>query len=293
MTPLTTTLLFGAAILLAVLAYLPSIPAVRIAVAPRRSAFNQRFANRLKTAGIYDQAPSFIVGGVAALSLLAALVGFALAGHWVGILAGLLFAPAVCYLLLVRRERTFTRRATKELIPFFNRFEAAVRAKVPAPVAYQQAVENANVLRIILGDSAAKVAAGGEFVPCLIETLDRFPLRIWRIFVRQLETHEETGGDLATALGVTVTELNEMISLTAEAAADTASDRFQQVLITLIVVGGVFGFSMVLGREMMSKLWTTPFGIIGGLAGLLVMAGGFWYTLRIMRLIERRTVGEQ
>ena len=293
MTPLVATLMLAAALVLIALAFLPSIPAVRLALAPRRDSFNERFSKRLKLAGIYDQAPSFVAAGAAGLALLSGLIGFALVGHIAGAAAGLLLAPAVLYLLLIRRERSFLRRATKELIPFLNRFEANVRAKTPPSVAYMQAVENSNVLRMILGDSAAKMAAGTEFIPALSETLDRFPLRIWRIFVRQLETHDETGGDLAQALGTTVTELNEMISLTAEAAADTASDRFQQLLITLIVVGGIFGFSLVIGREMMSRLWTTTFGVVGGVSGLTTMAGGFWYSLKVMRAVERRTIGEQ
>lgn len=292
MSPLIATALFGAALLLVGLAYLPSLPAVRLAITPRRDGFNERFAKRLKLAGIYDRAPSFLAGAVIGVAMIAGLTMLALAGIPGGIV-GFLAVPFLSYIFLIRRERTFLRRATKELIPFFNRFEAAVRAKTPPEIAYREAVEHSNVLRMILGDSAARMAGGAEFVEALEDTLDRFPLRVWRIFVRQLETHETSGGDLSSALTTTIAELNEMISLTAEAAADTASARFQQIVILSVVIVGIFGFSLVIGRETMSRLWTTAPGLVGLISGCSIMAGGFWFSLKQMRIVERRTIGEQ
>ena len=293
MNALTATLLFAAALVLIAFAFVPSIPAVRFAATPRRTALNDQLSARLRMAGIYHQAPSFVLGGVIGVALLAGMVTFALAGHIAGALIGLLLTPLAFYMALIRRERSFLRRATKELIPFFNRFEASVRAKVPPAVAYRQAVENGSVLRVILGESAARMAAGEEFTTALESTVDRFPLRIWRIFVAQLVTHETSGGELAKALNTTVAELNEMISIQAEAQADTASDRAQQIIISGIVIVAIFLFTLVIGKETMSRLWTHPLGIVGALAGLLTMAGGFWMTLAAARAVERKTIGEQ
>ena len=217
--------------------------------------------------------------------ILLVLVG----SFWIIILAPILVL--ISWNIFIRlRQKAFLTRATDELIPFFNRIATGVQAGRPVPQAYVEAVRESNLLREMLDDSAAKITAGATFTDALLETIDTVPLRMWALFVRQLELHDQMGGNLGKALEETISQINEMLQLQAEARADYAAQARQQQIIFIIPLLGLLAFAFLVpgGRELMTPLVTTIPGIIISILGLSVMYAGYWFSGKQLKSIEEK-----
>jgi Flp pilus assembly protein TadB len=253
----------------------------------RSRGVGERIQQSLRQAGIFDQTPTFVLLGLLIATVVVAVVLVALLHSifWA------IPAPAIVFftfqLTLIRRQRGFMTRATDELVPFLNRISTSVKAGRPVQAAYIDAVHEANELRALLEDSAAKISSGMRFSDALLETLQVLPLRMWAVFVRQLELYDKTGGDVSSALEVSVQQINSMLALQAEARADYAIQARQQNLIILIALFGVAAFIVVVNHNALHTLITYP-GIIGLFLGLGVMAAGIWFGRKQIRDIERK-----
>lgn len=250
----------------------------------------ERMARALRAAGIFDQAPSLILiflGCVTAL--VAILLTIALGFPW-GLILAPVFVFTCTHLYLMHRQRQWIGRAHDELIPFFNRMATSIGGNMPAARAYTQAVMESTVLREVLEPSAAKLASGASFAPTLVETLPVLPLRMWSVFVRQIELYEEVGGDLGETIQSTVRQVNKMLQLQAEARADYAIQAKQQQLIILILISGFVGmvFFVPNGKEMFATLLTSLPGLVGLCTGLAVIAFGLWFLNKQLRDVERK-----
>lgn len=250
----------------------------------------EKVARGLNRAGIFDQAPSIILIGLCGV----AFVVFLILTLLVGFVFAVVLAPVLViggfFWFLHRRQRGFINRAHDELIPFFNHMATSIGGNMAAPRAYDQAVMESNVLKTILEPSALKVRAGEPFAETLVETLPLLPIRMWSVFVRQIELHEEVGGDLGETIQATVRQVNKMLQLQAEARADYAIQAKQQQLIIGILVAG-FAFMVLIvpnGKEMVTTLVTTALGIVGLVIGLCVIAFGLWFLNRQLRDVERK-----
>jgi Flp pilus assembly protein TadB len=250
----------------------------------------EKVARALSRAGVFDQAPSIILVALAGIGL----VVYLLLSLVLGFLYPIFLAPIIViggfFWFLHRRQRRFINRAHDELIPFFNHMATSIGGNVSAPRAYEQAVMESNALKMILEPSAVKIRAGEPFAPTLVETLPLLPIRMWSVFVRQIELHEEVGGDLGETMQSTVRQVNKMLQLQAEARADYAIQAKQQQLIIGILVAG-FGFMIVIvpnGKDMAKTLVTTGLGIAGLCIGLSVIAFGLWFLNKQLRDVERK-----
>ena len=250
----------------------------------------EKLRTALRDAGIFEQSPSIVAmmcSGAAAIISAAAVFYF---GPLYYLAAGPVVVAIAFQLYLSGKQRRFMNAAYEELVPFLNRISTAVTAGLPPQRAYLQAVEDSVALRPILSDSAAKMASGGEFVPCLLETIPLFQLRMWATFVRQMELHEQVGGDVARALQTTTNQLTKIQRLQAETRADFSMQEKQQRLIMLIVGFGIFSMFFVLpgGSERLTMTFSSSTGILMSIFGLITMAGGVMYLRKQLKDVEKK-----
>jgi len=285
------TIAFAMALAIIVFLILPGSQRVRLfAEEGERPPLTDRVARWLKLAGVFDGTPSLFVVSVIVVSAVTGLVIALATGEALTAIFG---PPLVIFgtqFYIYRRQRRFVSRAIDELVPFLNRMAAAAKAGLPPQQAYLDAVAESNVLRDVLGESAAKVSAGAPFIPTLVETLPELPLRMWATFVRQVELYEQTGGDVASGLERTVTQVNQMLQLQSEARAQVATQARQQHLIIALLVAGLAAITLLMegGWKRVSVLFTDPAGIIMGLIGLSLMLFGVWFLNKQIRDIERK-----
>jgi Flp pilus assembly protein TadB len=283
-------LLFSIGLVILVLLALPGRQRLQLFPPERRRSMQESMARALHAAGVFDKTPGLVLSSLALGSVVLGLLLAVIFGNFYVAIAGPPIVLASTHLYLLSRQRRFIGRASDEMIPFLNRIATQVKGGKPAQQAYLDAVEESKVLREILEDSAAKIASGDRFSHALLETLPLLPLRMWAVFVRQLELYEEVGGDVTTAIETTVTQVNSMLQLQAEARADYAIQSKQQKLILMIIGAGLAGFFFVIpdGDQKLVALVTTPVGIIGLLAGLSLMAFGLWFLNKQLRDVERK-----
>jgi len=285
------TLLLCLALAILALFVLPGRQRIRlISESGERTPLAQRVQRSLQLAGMFDATPSLFVLSIV---VIAVILGVIIALATSNPLTALFGPPIVIFgtqMMIYRRQRRFLNRAIDELIPFLNRVLTAVKSGRPMQEAYLDAVAEAKVLREILGESAAKIAAGAPFAETLVETLPDLPLRMWATFVRQVELYEQVGGDVATGIERTVSQINQMLQLQREARADVAMQARQQHLIVVMLAAGLFATVFVVegGTDRIALLFNNLAGIIGGLFGLSVMIGGVWFLNRQIRDIERK-----
>lgn len=257
---------------------------------PQEIGYRQRAQNALRSAGIFNQSPSIFFLALAGITAVVAAVLVLLMGKiYFALLAPLLVFIAWHFFLSSRRQR-FRERSYQELIPFLNRISTAVQGGVPIQSAYLQAVEDSVALKPALSDSAAKISSGEEFIPALLETIPELPIRMWAVFVRQMELHEQVGGDLRRGLQTTIDQLAKMQRLQAEARADFSIQKKQQQVIVGIVGLGIF-FLLFLLPGAGDRLQTTlnsAVGIIMLIAGVIVMIIGIVFLNKQIEDIDRK-----
>lgn len=286
--PIVAAILFAIGMAILIAFFAPTTTASMLRISDRRSSIIEKMRRSLQLAGMPDYTPVFAIISLLAVTFLTAVIIVMLTNTW--FLAAL--APIFVFIswqLFVRsRQKAFLTRATDELVPFFNRIATGVQAGRPVPQAYVDSVYESNLLRKLLDDSAAQITAGVPFVEALLSTIDDVPLRMWALFVRQLELHDEMGGNLAQALEETLTQINEMLQLQAEARADYAAQARQQQIIAVIPIAGIVLFAVAIpgGRELILPLVTTVPGLIITAIGCSIMYGGYWFSSKQLKSIE-------
>lgn len=285
--PIAITLIATAGLAVLVLLALPGKQRLRLAPSKTGPGPFSRIKAALVEAGIMEETP--------ALGLLLFFLGAVLAGIFFVLLFSSLTAFFIGPLLVFlgvytyvrRRQRNFLSQAADELVPFLNRISTSVTAGKPAQQAYLDAVEESKWLRPILEDSAAQITAGRRFSHALLETLPLLPLRMWAVFVRQLELYEEVGGDVAASIERSVSQVNTMLQLQAEARADYAIQDRQQKIILLIIAGGMGYWVLSNPSRFLAMISSTP-GLVGMILGLLIMGFGMWFLNKQLRDVERK-----
>lgn len=286
-TPLITAMIGTLGLAVLVLFALPGRQRLRLFPAERRKSVNERFQATLRAAGIGETAPSLLL---IVLSFVAAILGI-----FIGITLGSVFAVLLgpflvfmaTYFYITSRQRRFIAQASDELVPFLNRIATLVVSGKPAQQAYLDAVEDSKYLRDVLEDSAARISSGERFSRALLATLPVLPLRMWAVFVRQLELYEEVGGDVSTAIERSVAQVNTMLQLQAEARADYAVQSWQQRII-IILIAGATGLWFLSDPDRFLGLFKSPVGIIGGILGIGLILFGVWFLNKQLRDVERK-----
>jgi Flp pilus assembly protein TadB len=254
----------------------------------RQRTLQQKIQQSLRLAGIFDRTPTFVMIALVSAVAVTSLVAMVAFGTPIALIFGPVLVPLAFHFALISRQRNFMTRATDELVPFLNRMVTAVKAGKPAQSAYISAVYESKELRSILGDSVARITAGVPFRDALIETIPLFPLRMWSVFVRQLEAHQEMGGNLGQAIEQSVTQVNNILQLQAEARADYAAQDRQQKIVALVAVGGTGAFAFMVDPSIIAVLWTTVLGVVVLILALTVMAFGLWLSRKQLQDFEKK-----
>jgi Flp pilus assembly protein TadB len=290
MSPLFASVLFALGVGALVLALFPQQAASVFSTLDPKRGMRARFQERLRAARIFDQTPTLVILALAIVSLIGGLIIAVLISSWVGILLGPPLVIVAVNIYLMRRQRDHLLRASNELVPFLNRISTAVKAGRPPETAYLEAVAEADTLKGVLEDSAAKISAGANFAESLVATLDDLPLRMWAVFVRQLELYYQLGGDVTTAIDTTVIQVNSMLQLQAEARADYAIQAKQQKLIVGIVVGFFGGYVLLVpgASAQVGAMFQSVGGIIAFSIAIGVMGFGLWFRAKQLQAVEKR-----
>ena len=286
-TPLATALIGTLGLAVLVLFALPGRQRLRLFPAERRKSFNERFQAALYAAGIGDTAPSLLLIVLAVISVVLGIFIGIILGSVVAVVLGPILVFLSTYFYITGRQRRFIAQASDEMVPFLNRIATLVVSGKPAQQAYLDAVEDSKYLREVLEDSAARISSGERFSRALLETLPVLPLRMWAVFVRQLELYEEVGGDVSTAIERSVAQVNTMLQLQAEARADYAVQSWQQRIIIILIAGATtLWFLTDPGRFL--NLFNSAIGIIGAIFGVGLLLFGVWFLRKQLRDVERK-----
>jgi Flp pilus assembly protein TadB len=259
-----------------------------IAVDSRKESAAARMRKSLRLAGMFDAAPTFVIIGYLFVSLIFGAVMALLLQSPFAFIGAPIIVGFSGHLYLVKRQRTYIKRATTELVPFLNRMSAGVRAGIPASSAYVEAVREAGALKQVLQDSAAEIISGTPFNVALLKTTEKLPLRMWVQFCDAMDAHSRSGGDLAKYLEVVVTQMNEMLAMQAEMRAEYVAYSNQQWSIAGLTSGVILFMLIKLDRHQAALLFTTIPGVIALIAGVGLMLLGIYLGRVAVRNIERR-----
>lgn len=288
--PVLLAVLFSAGIALCLLAFAPEYyrSPFRI-LSVRAEGPMQGFRRQLVATGMFDEAPTFLIVTSLLASAALGLVFAVLAGTPLALIAGPLLVFIVGYAYLQRKARGLLKATTDSLIPFIRRVEGAVRVGVPAPAAYREAVaESPTGLKRILQDSVAQMATGTPFIDAIRGTQERLPLRMWSVFVRQLEIHDEAGGDLSKGLSATVRHIDTMVDLQKQGQAHYASFATQQRVAFGLGAFAIFFMATRLNREMVVAVLKPGIGWLFLAAGLIFISAGIWLSRHSLKSISKR-----
>lgn len=290
MTPFIAATLIFVGLLVIYLLAIPGSQRIEFGDPAEPTPLGERLQNTLRSAGIFDQAPSLYI--LAALAATAALAVF-LVIYFGNVLAAIpapFIVFAGIYIYIFNKQRRFLDRAYDEMVPFLNKIATSAAAGKPVQQAYLDAVESSGILKEILSDSAAKIASGAPIGDTLVETIPILPIRMWAVFVRQIELYSETGGDFSGSINKTIKQINEMLQLQAEARADYSAQLRQQQIIFAVPVAMIIIWTFFLpgGASTMKLLVTTGSGLLALFAGLVVLGFGFWFLNKQLRQIQER-----
>lgn len=270
-----------------VLFVLPGPQRIHLAEIDRQMKLRHRLTNFLQSAGIFDRAPGLLILALASFSLMMGFLAVLIFNNPLAFLLGPILVPLAAYFYVRERRKRFLERASDELVPFLNRIATAVVSGQTVQQAYLDAVEESTWLRDVLEDSAAKISSGERFSHALLETLPVLPLRMWAVFVRQLELYEEVGGDVGRAIEKSVSQVNNMLQLQAEARADYAVQSWQQRVIIILVLGATLIWGL-LDPGRFSRILASPVGVAGIVIGLGIVVFGIWFLQKQLRDLERK-----
>ncbi|MFC0004183.1 type II secretion system F family protein [Micromonospora siamensis] len=236
----------------------------------------ERIAQRLDRAGMTIRPAEWtavrgtvVVLGAVLLGLLAGFLG-ALAGALLGWLGTLLYRR----LREDRRRRSFADQLPDALhlvvgslrsgFSLAQSIDGVVRDSAPGP------------LTVELGRAMAEVRLGSD----LDDALDRAAARVgnddlaWVVMAVRIQ--RDTGGNLAEVLETTVETLRERDRLRRHVRALSAEGRLSAyILVALPIV--LAGWMLLVRREYLSPLWTTPAGLVMLVgAAVLMLVGAFW-----------------
>ena len=219
-----------------------------------------------------------IVGGLVGYVLLLAR------NPWVGLLIGVLLGfvlPALILRFLARRRmRQFEfvlpdvlMLTATSLASGFSLLQAldAVARDAPEPCAKE------------FSRALAETRIGADISDALDHTAARMDSNNMRWATMAIRIQREVGGNLADTLRTTAATLREREGLRRHVRALSAEGRLSAyVLISLPI--GILLFSMYSNYEYVSLLWTTLYGLIMSVMGVLAMAAGIFWMRNVVKI---------
>ncbi len=219
-----------------------------------------------------------IVGGLVGYLLLVARNPWA--GLGLGVLLGFALPAVVLRFLARRRARKFEfvlpdvlMLTATSLASGFSLLQAldAVARDAPEPCAKE------------FSRALAETRIGADVSDALEHTADRMDSNNMRWATMAIRIQREVGGNLADTLRTTAATLREREGLRRHVRALSAEGRLSAYILISLPVGILF-FSMYSNYEYVSLLWTTLYGLIMSVMGLLAMALGIFWMRNVVKI---------
>lgn len=232
-----------------------------------------RVQQRLRRAGFTETSPRLaitIILGVLGLAMvtLAVVTGSLIAPFFV---APLILVGAWVY--LGWRERSFMTRVSNELIPFLRKIHSNVVSGRSVQGAFLEALKESKMINQALEASVVELQLNRPFIEVLHDSQERLPLRAWSQFVRQLELHYETGGDLGEVLTDTIEQIQVMMQLQSEMRAAYGKIAKQQNVLVFIGLGTIPIMQLLMPGAMGTLIGTSAGLIVLAIAAVCMVAG--------------------
>lgn len=219
-----------------------------------------------------------LVGGVVGYVLLVAR------NPWVGVFLGVVLGfliPAVALRFLARRRaRQFEfvlpdvlMLTATSLASGFSLLQAldAVARDAPEPCAKE------------FSRALAETRIGADVSDALDHMADRMDSSNMRWATMAIRIQREVGGNLAETLRTTAGTLREREGLRRHVRALSAEGRLSAYILISLPIG-ILMFSMMSNYEYVSLLWTTLWGLIMSVVGLLAMALGVFWMRNVVKI---------
>ena len=223
-----------------------------------------------------------LLGGIAAALLPLIDRNLDFRNWWAGSLIALV--PVVLRVLIaLARERSRQSHLEKQLADGMDMIAQALRAgRVFTDALSVAAREGPSPLADELQITVERLALGMPLEMALRQLSERVRARELRFFVMAVQIQSSTGGNLADLI-------DSVSALTRERQRQSDSIRVQSAegrlsawilcLLPFLLVGAL----VILNPRFISALWVDPVGQRLGLAALLMMAGGVWWTARLVQ----------
>ncbi|KGN40880.1 hypothetical protein N801_10865 [Knoellia aerolata DSM 18566] len=219
--------------------------------------------------------------------LVGGLVGYVLliprtpwVGLFMGVVAGFLLPALILRFLARRRARKFEfvlpdvlMLTATSLASGFSLLQAldAVARDAPEPCAKE------------FSRALAETRIGADVSDALEHTADRMDSDNMRWATMAIRIQREVGGNLADTLRTTAATLREREGLRRHVRALSAEGRLSAYILIALPIG-VLLFSMWSNYEYVSLLWTTLYGLLMSVMGVLAMIAGIFWMRNVVKI---------
>ncbi|GGB84973.1 hypothetical protein GCM10011314_25820 [Knoellia flava] len=219
-----------------------------------------------------------IVGGLVGYVLLLARNPWV--GLFIGVVLGYVLPALVLRFLARRRARQFEfvlpdvlMLTATSLASGFSLLQAldAVARDAPEPCAKE------------FSRALAETRIGADVSDALDHTADRMDSNNMRWATMAIRIQREVGGNLAETLRTTAATLREREGLRRHVRALSAEGRLSAYILISLPIG-ILLFSMYSNYEYVSLLWTTLYGLIMSVMGVLAMAAGIFWMRNVVKI---------
>jgi tight adherence protein B len=240
--------------------------------------FSSSLAKRLERAG-----SEMSVGVFVLVVIVSGGVGL-LIGQRLGPLMALLVAAAFAYLPILNLNRKTSARLKLFQAQLPEAIDMLVNA-MKSGYSLQAAIKFAgDESPAPLGPEFSRVydaqRLGMEMRSALLQMQDRVELLDCKMFVTALLLQRETGGNLAEVLGNLAGLMRERVGLRGQIDILTAEPKMSAVVLGLLPVA-LFILMLIVNRDYITPLWTTPMGRMLSLYALVSVIIGYFVLRKI------------
>jgi tight adherence protein B len=205
---------------------------------------------------------------------------------WVirGILLGALLGWLGTALYLRWRQRRRTRAFGDSLADTLQLVASSLQTGFSLAQALDAAQQSgAQPMSGELGRALAAARIGSVLEDELDQVGVRMDSEDWRWAVMAMRIQHHVGGNLAEVLLTTVKTLRERAAMRRQARALSAEGRLSAYILIGLPIA-LFAFFLLVRREYVEKLWTTPLGLLMSLGAVVLMGLGTFWMSRVVKV---------
>jgi tight adherence protein B len=205
---------------------------------------------------------------------------------WVirGILLGALLGWLGTALYLRWRQRRRTRAFGDSLADTLQLVASSLQTGFSLSQALDAAQQSgAQPMSGELGRALAAARIGSVLEDELDQVGVRMDSEDWRWAVMAMRIQHHVGGNLAEVLLTTVKTLRERAAMRRQARALSAEGRLSAYILIGLPIA-LFAFFLLVRREYVEKLWTTPLGLLMSLGAVVLMGLGTFWMSRVVKV---------